>query len=96
VQEQNRVPNGFGGFDETWSDKFSGHCLFTAITGWERLQSTRLEAQARWKIQMRYVPGLVEKHRISANDRFYDIVFVENIEYRNRFYNVYVTAGAAS
>ena len=97
-QRKTRVSDGAGGWSEAWSN-ISGaatRCSFKALSGGERFQAQRAEAATRNRIVTRYFAGLVESDRVVIAGRRYNIVFINNVELRNRWIVIEIDGGVAS
>lgn len=92
-----RVANGTGGWSETWST-VSGSATrahVKALSGYERLQSDRVEAGTRWRMVVRYFAGLIEEDRVIIRGRAHNIRFINNMELRNRWLQIDLDGGVA-
>ena len=92
-----QVSDGAGGWTETWS-ALSGspsRAHVKASSGFERFISSRVDAQAKWKVIVRYFAGLIEADRIMIGGKPANIRFINNVEMKNRWYEIDVDFGVA-
>ena len=97
-QRKDKVSDGSGGWSEDWAT-LSGaatRCHFKALSGGERFQAQRAEATTRNRIVCRYFAGLTEADRVVIGGRRYDITFINNIELRNRWFEIDLSGGVAT
>jgi SPP1 family predicted phage head-tail adaptor len=96
-QRKSRVANGTGGFIETWSAlPGPSRARIKALSGSERFASDRVEATTRYRITVRYFEDLTEEDRVKIRDRHYNIRFIDNLEFRNRWLVIDLDGGAAT
>lgn len=97
-QRKARTPDGAGGFTEAWANLAGAatRCQFKALSGGERWMAQRVEATTRNRIVCRYFSGLLEADRVVIGGRAYNIRFINNVELRNRWYEIDLDGGVAS
>ena len=97
-QRKTRVSDGSGGWSEAWTNLAGAatRCSFKALSGGERFQAQRAEATTRNRIVTRYFAGLVESDRVVIAGRRYSIVFINNVELRNRWVEIELDGGTAT
>lgn len=97
-QRKSRVADGAGGWSETWAAIAGApdRAFVKAMSGSERFVSMRVDATAKWKVVTRYFAGLVEGDRVLVEGRAANIRFVNNVEYKNRWYEIEVDFGVAT
>lgn len=96
-QERSRTANGTGGFTESWA-AISGaptKAEVKALGGGERYASDRVEASARYRLTCRYDASVTPAARVVINSRAYNIQFVNNVEFRNRYLVLDLDEGVA-
>jgi SPP1 family predicted phage head-tail adaptor len=96
-QRKTRVANGSGGFTDTWAT-LSGAATrahVKALSGYERLQSDRLNAETKERLYCRYFAGLTPADRVQIDGRLYQIRFINNLERRNRWLEMDLEGGVA-
>ncbi len=96
VQEQVETSIGGGATDITWQTKFTTQAHMKPLSGNERLYAERLDATTRNRLVMRYRPDLVESDRVVIRGRQFQIRFINNVEYRNRWLEVDLDGGQAT
>lgn len=97
-QRKTRTDDGAGGWSESWTAIAGAptRCAFTSLSGSERMQAQRIEAPTRNRVACRYFAGLAEGDRIVIAGRAYEITFINNLEMRNRWYEIDVSGGVAT
>jgi SPP1 family predicted phage head-tail adaptor len=96
-QARSRTANGSGGFTESWA-AISGAPTFAevkALGGGERYASDRVEASARYRLTCRYDGNVTEASRVVIRSRAYNIRFINNVEFRNRYMIIDLDGGVA-
>jgi SPP1 family predicted phage head-tail adaptor len=69
---------------------------FKALSGYERNNADRLDAQTKNRITMRYREDITESDRILFRGKAYNIRFIDNVEMRNRWLVIDVDGGVAT
>jgi SPP1 family predicted phage head-tail adaptor len=97
-QRKTRVPNGSGGFTDTWSTLANSatRAHVKSLSGFERLQADRLNAQTRERLVCRYFAGLLPKDRVLIEGRPYQIRFINDVERRKKWYEIDLDGGVAA
>jgi len=96
-QRETRVADGSGGFTAIWgalagAQEF-GH--IKAASGNERFSSDRVEAVSTWKLTTRYFQDVSELDAVLIRGRRYNIRFVDNIEFSDRWITFTLGLGVA-
>lgn len=97
-QRKSRTANGSGGFTETWA-ALSGapvRAHVKAVSGTERFASDRVEASTRYRAVVRYFTGHSEEDRILFRGRYFNIRFINNVEFKDRWLEIDLDGGAAT
>lgn len=97
-QRKTRLPDGAGGFSETWS-KISGapeYAYARAVSGSERYASDRVEARTKVRVTVRYFDGLRDDDRVVINGDAHNITFINNVDFRGRWLEIDLAGGAAT
>lgn len=92
-----RVSDGSGGFSEPWT-AVSGaptRGMVKPMSGSERWQSQRVEAKATHRIVVRYFADLTEADRVVIRDRAYNIRFINNVDFADRWLEISAEVGVA-
>lgn len=95
LQSKTRTPNGAGGFDDTWSTYATVKAFMKPISGTERFHAERLDATTKNRLVMRYRSDVEAQHRVKFEGKLYNIRFVENVEFRNRWLRLDLDGGVA-
>jgi SPP1 family predicted phage head-tail adaptor len=96
-QRKTRTPNGTGGFVETWSVMAGSatRAHVKALSGYERLQSDRINAETKERMMCRYFADLRPDDRVIIEGRIYNITFINDVERRKRWYEIDLAGGVA-
>ena len=94
-QRKTRTPDGAGGFTETWAAVAGAptRAMVKGMSGGERWASHRLEATATHKIVVRYFDGLTEVDRAIIRNREYNIRWINNVEFADKFLEITAEVG---
>ena len=65
-------------------------------SGGERYASERIEARVSVKIVVRYFAGLLEADRVEIRGKAYNIRFINNIEFSDKWLEISLDGGAAT
>jgi len=96
VEEQVKTDIGGGATEITWQTKFTTRGKFVPLSGGERLYAERLDAQTRNRLTIRYRADLLESDRVIVRGRAYQVRFINNIEFRNRWLEIDLDGGVAT
>ena len=66
-----------------------------AVSGFERAQADRLNAQVALRVTVRYWAGLRESDSVVIRGRRHNIRFIDNIEFKDRWLTITVDGGVA-
>ena len=88
VQSPSRVPDGQGGFTETWVDVTSVWCSIDPVKSYERYQAMQLAVPVSHKIVMRYTPAVDETCRLKYGVRVFSVKEVLNQNEADRFLTI--------
>lgn len=97
-QRAANVSDGAGGFTVAWADIAGAptRASVKALSGGERYASERIEATSKWRIVVRYFPGILESDRVRIRDRAYNIRFINNVELSDRWLEIDLDGGVAT
>ena len=97
-QRATNVSDGAGGVTERWAAIAGApiHAFIKALSGGERYASERIEATSKWRIAVRYFPGILESDRVQIRDRAYNIRFINNVELADRWLEIDLDGGVAT
>jgi len=96
VQEQVKTDIGGGATEISWATKFTTQAHMKPLSGNERLYAERLDAVTRNRLVMRYNSSLTESDRVVIRNMAYQIRFINNVEFRNRWLEVDLDGGQAT
>lgn len=97
-ERKTRTANGRGGFTETWATIANAPTrgLLKALSGSERLMADRVDATTRNRLVVRYSSELREEDRVVVRSRAYNIRFLNNVEFRDRWLEIDIDGGVAT
>lgn len=96
IQSQELTAIGGGATATEYVATGFGKCQFKPLSGSERLYAERIDAVTRNRALMRYRPSLKESDRLVIRGRAYNIRFINNIEFRNRWLEIDLDGGVAT
>lgn len=85
LEEMQRVPDGGGGFVESWSPIVTLFADIKPAGGRERVEHDRLAGRVSHEIVLRYRTGVVPAMRFRTGTRVYEILAVLDFEERHRW-----------
>jgi SPP1 family predicted phage head-tail adaptor len=96
-QRKTRTPNGSGGFTDTWSTLANSatRAHVKSLSGFERLQQDRVNAETKLRLVCRYFAGLRPDDRVLIEGRAHNIRFVNDVEFRKRWFEIDLDGGVA-
>lgn len=80
IQEKQTVPNGEGGFAESWIDKNQVWAAVDPIQARQVFQYRSIDVEATHLIRVDGYTEILEQNRIKFGDRFFEILTIENIQ----------------
>ena len=96
-QRLTRTTDGAGGFTEAWA-AISGapaRAMVKPMSGGERWASQRLEATSTHKIVVRYCADLTEVDRAVIRGRAYQVRFINNVDFDDKWLEISAEVGVA-
>lgn len=93
IQRATTTPDGGGGSSVVWSTIASPRAFIKPISGGERFQAMRIEADTTHRVYIRYRADLLTSDRLNFNGRLMQIRALINIEERNRWLEIYADEG---
>lgn len=77
------------GFEvEDWVEIKTVWAAVTNLMGKEFFEAAAVQAEKTVKFTIRYIGGIDESMRIMFKDKIYNITFIDNIKYRNKFIEI--------
>lgn len=95
IERKVRVADGAGGESVTWSVINNLKASIDPVSGSERFHSQRIQASITHRVLFRWFDGFRSSDRINFNGRFFNVVFIRNLEERNRYFEVSAIEGVA-
>lgn len=92
-QQMQKTPDGVGGFTRAWVDVATVHAFVNPLSGNERWQSQRVEANTTHRIFIRYRSGITPEMRVNFGGRIMQVVAVLNLEERNKWLEIQAVEG---
>lgn len=91
-----KTPDGAGGFNRTWETAATVRAMVTPLSGNERWQSQRVEANTTHRIFIRYRSDINTELRVNFGGRIMQVVAVLNIEERSKWLEIQAIEGEAT
>jgi len=97
-QRATDTPDDAGGFTQVWGAQPTAptRAAVKAMSGFERTRSDRVEAESKFKFTTRYFADILESDRILFRGKTYNIRFLNNVEFRDRWLVIDVSGGVAT
>lgn len=96
-ERQGEVSDGAGGYTKSWAAVSGaptrGH--LKAMSGRERWASERTEAVSSYRLVVRYFSDLTEKDSVVIRSRRYNITFIDNLEFEDKWLRIDLGLGVA-
>lgn len=96
IQEQSKVDIGGGATEISYTNKANLRGFVKPLSGGERLYAERLDAQTRNRLVIRYRSDLLESDRVIIRNKAYQIRFINNVEFRDKWLEVDLDGGVAT
>ena len=96
-QRMTRTGDGAGGFTEGWAAITGAptRAMVKPMSGGERFQSQRTEATSTHKIVVRYFADLTEVDRAVIRGRAYQVRFINNVDFDDKWLEISAEVGVA-
>jgi SPP1 family predicted phage head-tail adaptor len=97
-QRATRTSDGSGGVTKVWATIAGAPTRgnMKAASGGERFASARIEATYTHKLVTRYFTGLLDSDRVTFAGKAYDITFIDNVDFDDRWYVISLRGGVAT
>jgi len=96
IQRKQTAPDGAGGFSVQWVDLHTIKAHMRAVSGNERLQFERLQANVRVRMICRYLADIREADRVIFEGKAHQIRYIDDVEYRKRWLEIDLEEGVAT
>jgi len=96
LQRQETVSIGGGATEISYVTYATARGFMKPLSGGERLYAERLDAQTRNRLILRYRSDIVESDRAVIRGRAYNITWINNLEFRNRWLEIDLSGGVAT
>lgn len=96
-QRGTETDDGAGDYTTTWA-AISGAPTWAAVksvSGGERYAAQRVDAMSTHKMTVRYFADITEKDRVQIGTRYYNITFIDNVEFADRWLQITLSLGGA-
>jgi SPP1 family predicted phage head-tail adaptor len=94
-QRKTRVANGSGGFTDTWATLRSTRAHVKGLSGFERLQADRVNAETKERLVCRYFADLRPDDRVLIEGRAHNITYINDVERRKKWLEIDASGGVA-
>lgn len=95
-QSQQKSSIGGGATEITYATKANVRGFVKPVSGSERLYAERLDAQTRYRLVIRYRSDIIESDRVIIRDKAYQIRFINNLEFRDKWLEIDLDGGVAT
>jgi len=96
IERLTRTDDNAGGYTDSWATWKTVKASIKNVSGTERLHSQRLDAEVSMKMTIRYIDGLTEIDRVSFRSKVYQIRYIDNVEFRDRWLILSLSGGVAT
>ncbi len=96
IQSPTNTRDSVGGFTTVWTDVLATRAQVRGLSGSEQFFAQRLEANASVKVTIRYRSGITEDMRVLIRDEPYQIRYIDNLEFRDRWLVMTCERGVAT
>ncbi len=98
LQQEERTPDGQGGFSKVWKVKHTVWAHVSPLRGSERQHGDRIQAERAYLVVIWYRPGINETWRVKwlSNGRLMNITFVQDGGRRSAFLPLECSQGVAT
>lgn len=95
--QQQSISVGVGGArDISYTKRADVRGMVKPLSGSERLYADRLDATTRYRVVIRYRSDIVESDRLIIRSKAYQIRFINNLEFRDKFLELDLDGGVAT
>ena len=88
IQQKTLVPDGLGGFTETWTTFQSVYAAIWPMRASERVNMMQVEMNVTHRIRIRYLQKINSDMRISYGNRIFKIEGIANRDERNKYLEI--------
>lgn len=85
IERETQTKNAIGGFSSAWATHIQPFAYIKPVSGYERLQAQKLEADISHKIYIRYVTDILPTDRVLFKGRYMQIRAILDLEERNKW-----------
>lgn len=96
-QRASLVSDGAGGQAQTWAavSNAPARAWVAPLSGSEQYRFDRMEANISMKLITRYSTAIQERDRVVIRSRNYNVRFIKNVDFEDKWLEVYVNGGVA-
>ena len=99
IQKFTKTDDDFGGQTVVWSDLLTVWSMIEPMSGKEVFEHQQLQSQVTHKFTIRFQSTLTDtqivgKHRISHDNRLFDIKHIRNIDELDEFMEIFAEEGS--
>ncbi|WP_069649642.1 phage head closure protein [Caloranaerobacter ferrireducens] len=88
IQNYVRIPDGYGGYTETWQDVATVWANIKPLRGREFFQAQQIQSEVTHKITIRYTDAVNITSRIKYKNKTFEIKSIIDIDNRHRFLEI--------
>lgn len=92
-ERSTKTSDGAGGYTESWKTLVSTFAFIQKFSGSETFASERIEARTKYRIVCRYFSGLRESDRLVMRNIAYDIIAINNVEFKDQWLEIDLAGG---
>ena len=96
IQRQTTTAIGGGATEIGYTTHATTRGGMKPLSGGERMYASRLDAQTSNRLLLRYRADLLESDRIVIRGRAYQIRYIDNVEFRNKWLLLDLDGGVAT
>lgn len=86
IQQQSATQDSYGEPVDTWTDVLTGIYAFVDPTGGNEFYAAqKINAEATYNVWLRYASGIKPSMRVVYGNKYFNIMYVQNIEERNKW-----------
>lgn len=96
-QRGTETDDGAGDYSTTWAAITDAPTrgAVKSMSGGERYAAQRVDATSTHKLTVRYFADITEKDRVQIGSRFYNITFIDNVEFADKWLIITLSLGGA-
>jgi len=93
IQQPDMTRDSLGGFTTAWVNVTTTRANVRGLSGAEQFFAQRLQATATTRVTLRYLSGITAGMRVLIRSTPYQIRYIDNIEFRDRWLSMLCERG---